>query len=134
MTRVVTRCAGPTFQEDPEACQVDLAHDPKAYPAEQVTRDGPVEGKRRGLRLVCRLALSSCERTPVCNCIYVYMYMCILEVCSNMFSLCEYLCLIGPIYALFFALFMLYFWAIYALFLGNLCLILRPIYALFLGR
>ena len=57
-----------------------------------------------------------------------------LEVCSNMFSLCEYLCLIGPIYALFFALFMLYFWAIYALFLGNLCLILRPIYALFLGR
>ena len=70
MTRVVTRSVGPTFQKGPEACEVDLAHDPKAYPTEQVTRDGPVERKRRGLRLVCRLALSSCERTPVC--IYTY--------------------------------------------------------------
>ena len=64
--RVVTRSAGPTFQEGPEAREVDLAHDAKAYPAEQVTRDAPVKAKRRGLCLVCRLALSSCERTPVC--------------------------------------------------------------------
>ena len=47
--------AGPNFQEDLEACEVDFAHDPKAYPAEQVTRDGPVEGKRRGLRLACSM-------------------------------------------------------------------------------
>ena len=32
-------------------CVVDLAHDPKAYPAEQVTRDGPVERKEEGRAL-----------------------------------------------------------------------------------
>ena len=37
---------GPTFQEDPVLCEVDLAHDPKAYPAEQVTRDWSLERER----------------------------------------------------------------------------------------
>ena len=57
MTQVVTRSAGLTFQEDPEACEVDLAHDPKAYPAEQVTRDGQWNGKEEGCALRAGLHL-----------------------------------------------------------------------------
>ena len=93
MTRVVTRSAGPTFREDPDACEVDLAHDPKAYPAEQVTRDGPVEGKRRGWRLACRLALSSCERTPVCYIIFFFV-----EVHASTRPLCMMLLLYFALY------------------------------------
>ena len=76
MTRVVTRSAGPTFQEDPEACELDLSHDPKAHPAEQVTRDGPVEGKRRRLHLACRLAFLVAVSGHQYVYVYIYIYMC----------------------------------------------------------
>ena len=63
---------GPTFQEDPVLCEVDLAHDPKAYPAEQVTRDWSLERERERLCPVSRLALY----TNMYTCMYVRMYLC----------------------------------------------------------
>ena len=39
------------FQEGPELCEVDLAHDPKAYPAEQVTHDRSSDRKEKGYAL-----------------------------------------------------------------------------------
>ena len=51
MTRIFTRNVGPNFQEGPEACKMDPAHDPKAHLAEQTTYDGPLEGKEE----VCAL-------------------------------------------------------------------------------
>ena len=38
--------SSPTFQEGPVLCEVDFAHGPKAYPAEQVARDWSLEKER----------------------------------------------------------------------------------------
>ena len=68
----VTGSAGPTFQEVPEACEVDLAHDPKAKPAEQVARDGPVwKGREEGCALCAGWHLVAVRGHQY---VYVYMY------------------------------------------------------------
>ena len=58
--------------------EVDLAHDPKAYPAEQVTRDGQVQGKEEGCALCAGLhlvAVGGHQYVSVSVTVYVYVYV-----------------------------------------------------------